>query len=90
MTYGYDLIETIETGDGFKNVNTFFESQLRKIESETSLLASLDLTEPEASAMYQDELYTVMQHSEGATLGVMTYLYTFDYLRNDVSLEQLS
>ena len=40
--------------------------------------------------MYRDDLETVMQHSEGTALAVMTYLYTFDYLRNDVALEQLS
>ena len=40
--------------------------------------------------MYRDDLEAVMQHSEGTALGVMTYLYTFDYLRNDVTLGQLS
>ena len=53
-------------------------------------LLELDLSDEENETAYKLQLDRIMETSEGIFLYVMTYLYNFDYLSEDVVNHELS
>ena len=50
----------------------------------TNELVSLDMNNSDNKKVYVQDLERIMQISEGVFLYTMTYLYNFDYLKDDV------
>ena len=57
---------------------------------QTDNLWRLDLSEYTQQDTFRSELDTVTKLGAGTAYGIMTYLYSFDYLEDDVMLEQYS
>ena len=67
------------------NYGELLESEMEVLNTLTNEVVSLDLSDSDNKKAYKQGLDRIMQTSEGIFLYAMTYLYGFDYLKDDVT-----
>ena len=78
MKFGEELIERKY------NYISLLESEMEVLNTLTTEVVSMDLSNDDNKKAYKQGLDRIMQSSEGIFLYAMTYLYSFDYLKDDV------
>ena len=62
-------------------MNDLIQSEALQVAHQSQLLVMLDPTRPGESERFTADIDVMMRHTEGTSLALMTYLYSFDYLR---------